>query len=63
MPVSSSATSIPILRYLGIPVPAGISLPRITFSLRPISGSIFPLMAASVRTLVVSWNEAAERNL
>ena len=48
--------------YLVIPVPAGISLPRITFSLRPIRGSTFPLIAASVRTLVVSWNDAAERN-
>ena len=34
----------------------------ITFSLRPISGSTLPLIAASVRTFVVSWNEAAERN-
>ena len=33
-----------------------------TFSLRPIRGSVLPLMAASVRTLVVSWNDAAERN-
>ena len=32
-----------------------------TFSLRPISGSILPLTAASVRTRVVSWKEAAEK--
>ena len=33
-----------------------------TFSLRPKSGSCLPLIAASVRTRVVSWNDAAERN-
>ena len=44
-----------------IPVPAGISLPIRTFSFRPISGSILPLIAASVRTFVVSWKEAADR--
>ena len=33
----------------------------ITFSFRPISGSTLPLIAASVRTLVVSWKEAADR--
>ena len=48
--------------YLFIPVPAGINLPIITFSFNPTSGSIFPLIAASVRTLVVSWNEAADKN-
>ena len=31
-----------------------------TFSLRPISGSTLPLMAASVSTRVVSWKEAAD---
>jgi len=36
---------------IGKLIPAGISLPIITFSFRPINGSIFPLMAASVRTL------------
>ena len=45
-----------------MPVPTGISLPMITFSFRPIKLSILPLMAASVRTFVVSWKEAAERN-
>ena len=50
------------LRYLSIPVPAGISLPIRTFSLRPISESVLPLIAASVRTFVVSWNEAADKN-
>ena len=32
-----------------------------TFSFKPMRWSTFPLMAASVRTLVVSWKEAAER--
>ena len=45
-----------------MPVPAGISLPMITFSLRPSSGSYLPLIAASVSTRVVSWKLAAERN-
>ena len=49
--------------YLIIPVPAGINLPIITFSFNPINGSILPLIAASVRTLVVSWNEAADKKL
>ena len=42
------------------PVPAGISLPRITFSFRPTRLSDLPWIAASVRTLVVSWKEAAD---
>ena len=42
-----------------MPVPAGISLPMITFSFRPSSGSDLPLIAASVSTRVVSWKEAA----
>ena len=46
--------------YRGRPVPAGMSLPMMTFSLRPSSGSLRPLIAASVRTRVVSWNEAAD---
>ena len=48
-------------RYLLMPVPAGMSLPIITFSLRPSSGSTLPLIAASVSTRVVSWKEAADR--
>ena len=32
-----------------------------TFSFRPTRWSTLPLMAASVRTFVVSWKEAAER--
>src|SRR6185437_13945817 len=44
------------------PVPAGISRPTITFSLRPSSGSTLPLTAASVSTRVVFWNDAAEKN-
>ena len=34
-----------------------------TFSFSPISLSVMPLIAASVRTRVVSWNEAAARKL
>src|SRR5213596_893557 len=34
----------------------------ITFSLRPLSRSILPSRAASVRTFVVSWKDAADRN-
>src|SRR6187431_2370338 len=49
-------------RFCGAPVPAGISLPMMTFSLRPTRLSLAPLMAASVSTRVVSWNEAAARN-
>ena len=41
-------------------VPAGTNRPTITFSFNPFNGSTLPLIAASVRTLVVSWNEAAE---
>ena len=44
------------------PVAAGISLPMITFSFRPMRRSRLPSRAASVSTLVVSWKEAAERN-
>ena len=43
-----------------MPVPAGISLPMMMFSLRPSSESLFDSMAASVSTRVVSWKEAAE---
>ena len=48
--------------YLFMPVPAGTSFPTITFSLRPLSLSFLPLVAASVSILVVSWKDAAERN-
>ena len=48
-------------RTSGRPVPAGISLPMMTFSFRPASGSTLPLMAASVSTRVVSWKDAADR--
>ena len=44
------------------PVPAGMRRPTMTFSLRPSSRSALPETAASVRTRVVSWNEAAEMN-
>src|ERR1700738_2726065 len=43
-----------------MPVPAGISLPMMMFSLSPNSRSDLPSMAASVSTLVVSWNDAAD---
>src|SRR6476660_1611516 len=42
------------------PVPAGMSRPTMTFSLRPSSTSVLPRTAASVSTRVVSWKEAAE---
>ena len=42
------------------PVPAGTSLPTITFSLSPSKLSILPFIDASVKTLVVSWKEAAD---
>ena len=44
------------------PVPAGIKRPTITFSFKPWSLSTLPFIAASVRTLVVSWNDAADIN-
>ena len=44
------------------PSPAGISLPVMTFSFKPVSRSIFPLMDASVKIRAVSWNDAAVRN-
>src|SRR5665647_650894 len=47
-------------RYWRKPVPAGMSLPMMMFSFRPRRVSTLPSMAASVSTLVVSWNEAAE---
>src|SRR6202035_2031094 len=49
-----------MLRYRLMPVPAGISLPMITFSFRPLSLSLRQLIAASVSTRVVSWNDAAD---
>ena len=51
-----------MLRYRSRPVPAGISLPRITFSFRPNRLSDLAWIAASVSTLVVSWNEAADNH-
>ena len=43
-------------------MPAGIKRPIVTFSFRLRRWSIFPEMDASVRTRVVSWNDAAEMN-
>ena len=56
--VSSSSCSVLIFisLYFSIPVPAGISFPIITFSFNPSKSSTFPFIAASVNTLVVSWN-------
>src|SRR3990172_1305876 len=45
-----------------MPVPAGIRCPMMMFSLSPSKSSLAPLMAASVSTRVVSWNDAAEMN-
>ena len=66
-PRASDARSAPPARSRACgsacsPVAAGISLPMITFSFRPSRRSVLPSSAASVRTLVVSWNEAADRN-
>ena len=47
------------LKFL-FPVPAGILWPTITFSFKPLKLSTFPLTAASLRTLVVSWKDAAD---
>ena len=59
----SSTESLRCLRrWYASPVPAGISLPTITFSLSPRSSSRLAIIAASVNTLVVSWKEAAEIN-
>lgn len=41
---------------------AGIKRPTITFSFSPTSLSTLPATAASVRTRVVSWKDAAEIN-
>ena len=41
-------------RLLIDPVPAGTNRPTITFSFNPTNLSVLPLIAASVRTLVVS---------
>ena len=49
-----------MLRYRFMPVPAGMSLPMMTFSFSPSRASLRALMAASVSTRVVSWNEAAD---
>src|SRR5215217_787765 len=51
-----------MLRYRSRPVPAGISLPKITFSLSPTRESDLAWMAASVNTLVVSWKDAADNH-
>ena len=47
----------------GVSTLAGINLPIMTFSFRPRRLSWAPLTAAWVRTLVVSWKEAAAKKL
>ena len=49
-----------MLRYRAMPVPAGMSLPMMTFSFSPSSESLRAEIAASVSTRVVSWNDAAD---
>ena len=49
--------------YARHPVPAGISLPIVTFSFNPTKLSLLPLTLTSVRTRVVSWKDAAEIKL
>ena len=44
------------------PVPAGISLPMMTFSFRPNSASSVPAIAAPANTLMVCWKDEADRN-
>ena len=57
----SSSVTNSISSALIIPVPAGIKRPMITFSFRPCSLSTLPRTAASVNTLAVSWNDAADK--
>ena len=57
---ASLANAIALYPCKDRPVPAGINLPTITFSFKPTNLSDFPPTAASVKTLVVSWNDAAE---
>ena len=62
---NSSALSLMILevsRSKSLPVPAGISLPMMTFSFKPSKWSTLLLTDASVKTRVVSWNDAADKN-
>src|SRR5918997_4824999 len=55
-----SGASVAMSRYSSMPVPAGMSLPMMMFSLSPLSPSLRLSMAASVSTRVVSWNDAAD---
>ena len=61
---ASGPASFAFLRdvWYARPVPAGIRRPTITFSFSPRRSSFFPMIAASVSTRVVSWNDAAEMN-
>src|SRR4028118_990474 len=59
---SSRRLATAVICEIMAPVPAGISEPTITFSFSPSRVSTLPLTDASVRTRVVSWNDAAEMN-
>lgn len=47
--------------YFPKPVPAGISFPIITFSFNPFNLSSLPSIEARIKTLEVSWKEAADK--
>ena len=57
---SPSNSSKFLKRPYSNPVPAGISLPMITFSFRPNNGSSCAAIAAPASTLMVCWKEEAE---
>src|SRR5260363_113887 len=56
------ACAPPFAQSRGETCPDGVNRPTITFSFRPRRLSRLPIIAASVNTRVVSWNEAAEIN-
>ena len=58
---STKSSSLDSVSIGLMPVPTGILRPMITFSLRPLSLSTRPLIAALIRTLVVSWKDAADK--
>ena len=47
--------------YFPKPVPTGISFPIITFSFNPFNLSSLPSIEARIKTLEVSWKEAADK--
>ena len=56
----SRSLAIRLKRFITLPVPAGTRRPTITFSFNPSKLSTLPETAASVRTRVVSWKDAAD---